>query len=95
MLLPALIFGAEVEGARVLQVRRQHDRLVSSFTRQLNPQVPGIQGDKRKLQVVSEEVFLCELIKPVDGFAESARVLDMLPGERRQARCGESVWATQ
>jgi hypothetical protein len=86
-----LVFSAEVEGAGVLKVRRQDDGLVTGLTRQLDPQIPCIQGHKRKFQVVSQEMLLCELVKPVDGFAESAGMLDMFPSQSSQARCESSI----
>jgi hypothetical protein len=80
MRLPVLVFGAEVEGARVLEVRWQNNRLVTRLTWQLDPQIPCIQGHKRKFQVVGQEMLLCELVKPIDGFAEGTGMLDMFPG---------------
>lgn len=50
--LPMLILSAQVKGAAMLKVRRQNDSFVSSFSGQLDPEIPGIQGDKRKFQVL-------------------------------------------
>lgn len=79
----------------MLKVRRQDDRLVTGFTRQLDSQVPCVQGDKREFQVVGQEVLLCELVNPIDGFAESAGMLDMVPSQGGQARCELSTCVTQ
>lgn len=80
MRLPMLVLCSEVEGTRVLEVGRQDDRLVAGLAWKLNSEIPGIQGHKRKFQVVACQVLLCELVKPVDGFAEGAGMLDVLPG---------------
>ena len=43
--------------------------------------------NKRKFQVVSQEMLLCELVKSVDSLAEGAGMLDMFPRQCGQARC--------
>ena len=40
--LPPLVFRAQVEGTRVLEVRRENDGLVAGFARQLDAEVPRI-----------------------------------------------------
>jgi hypothetical protein len=82
-----LIFCAKVEGARMLKVRREDDGLVTGLTRQLDPEIPGIQSHKRELQVRLQQVLLYEGVKTVDGFAECAGMLDVLPGQSGQACC--------
>ena len=49
MLLPTLVFSSQVKGARVLQVGREHDSFVASFTRQLHTKIPGVEGDEDKV----------------------------------------------
>jgi hypothetical protein len=88
MLLPALVLGAQVKGARVLQVRRQHHGLVTSLSRQLDAEVPGIEGDKDKIEVLGREMLIDKGIEPIDGVAETAGGPNMLPGERGKARYG-------
>lgn len=85
--LPSLIFGAQIEGARVLEVRGEDDRLVSGLTRQLHPKIPRIQRHEGKLQVLADEVFLGEGVKAGDGIAESTCRADVLPCQSCQARC--------
>ena len=85
--LPALIFGAQVECPRVLQVCGQHDGLVTGLAGQLHAQIPRIQRHKGKLQVFAREVFLGEGIESGDGIAESPCRADMLPSQGGQARC--------
>ena len=50
--LPALVLGAQVKGARVLQVRRQHDGLISGLARQLHTEIPRVQRDKGKFVIL-------------------------------------------
>lgn len=85
--LPSLVLGTKVKGARVLQVRRQNDGLVSSLTGQLYAEIPGVEGHERELEILGDEVFLGEGIKPVDGIAEGPCIANMLPREGGQARC--------
>lgn len=87
MRLPSLVFGAQVEGARVLQIRRQDDGLVAGLTGQLHPQIPRIQRHKRKLEVLADQMFLGERIEPVDGITKGTCRADMLPCQSGQARC--------
>jgi hypothetical protein len=42
MCLPPLVLGTEIEGAGVLEVRRENDGLVAGFARQLDTEVPRI-----------------------------------------------------
>lgn len=85
VLLPTLVFGAQVERARVLQVRGKDDRLVAGLTRELDTQVPRVERDEGELEVVGLEVFLGELVEAGDGVAEGASVPDVFPRERGQA----------
>lgn len=85
--LPALIFGAEVEGPRVLQVCGQDDGLVTSLAGQLHAQIPRIQRHKGKLKVFAGEVFLGESIESGDGVTESTCGADVFPSQGGQARC--------
>jgi hypothetical protein len=85
--LPSLVLGAQIEGARVLQVGREDDGLVASLTGQLDAEVPRVKGDKGKLEVVLGEVLVGELVEAVDGIAERASVADVLPGEGGKAGC--------
>ena len=91
--LPALIFGAQVESTRVLEVCGQHDSLVTGLAGQLDTQIPRIQGHKGKLELLAGEVFCGERIESGNGITESTSGANMLPSERRQTGCiGELVW---
>ena len=70
MLLPALVLGAEVEAARVLQIRGQDDGLITGFSRQLDSEVPRVERHKGELEVLGEQVLLREAIKGVDGISK-------------------------
>jgi hypothetical protein len=70
--LPSLVFGAEIKSARVLKVRRKHNGLVAGLARQLNTEVPGIQGHKGEFQVLRQQVFLGKRIESVDSVTEAA-----------------------
>lgn len=89
--LPSLVFGTQVKGARVLQVRRQDDGLVSSLTGQLHPEIPGVEGHERELEILGDEMLLGEGIKPVDGITEGPCIANMLPGEGGQARWSSTI----
>jgi hypothetical protein len=52
MLLPSLVFGSEVKGSGVLEVWREYNSLVASFTRELDSKVPGIKGNEGKVEVL-------------------------------------------
>jgi hypothetical protein len=79
--LPALVFGAQVEASRVLQIWGQYNSLITSFSRQLNTQVPGIEGDKSEFQLLLKQAFLRESIDAVNGISEAACVADLVPGQ--------------
>ena len=82
-----MVLGAQVEGARVLQVRGKDDGLVASLAGQLDAEIPRVQSYKGKLEVVLGEVLLGELVQTVDGIAERACIADVLPGKRCKAGC--------
>ena len=84
--MPALVFGAEIERARMLQIRRQDHGLVTGRTWKLHPEVPAVKRDEGKLQVLGEQVLLGKGVEAVDGVTESASVPNLVPSERRQAR---------
>lgn len=86
--LPTLVLGTKIKGARVLQVGREDDGLVSSLPRKLHTEIPRVQRHEGKLQVLADEVFLSEGVETVDGIAESACRAHMFPGESSQARYG-------
>lgn len=85
MLLPAHVLGAQVKGARVLQVGRQHDGLVTGLTRQLHSHVPCVERDKGKVKTGSQQMFVSKGVEARDGVAERAGgddVVDSEGGER-------------
>lgn len=87
VLLPSLVFSAKVEGTRVLEVRWQHNSFITSFTRKLDTKIPGIERNKRKVEVLRGQMFRGKGVEAVDGISESARVSDMFPCKSCQARC--------
>ncbi len=86
VLLPSLVFRAEVKSSRVLEVRRQNHSFVSGFPGQLNPQIPGIERDEDEIQILGCEVLGGEGIEAIDCVPESASVSNVLPCEGGQAR---------
>lgn len=70
--LPSLILGTKVEGAGVLEIRGQNDRFIPSLSRELDTQVPGVEGHEGELEVLAEKVFLGEGVKAVDGIPEGS-----------------------
>lgn len=86
MLLPSLVFSAEVEGTGVLEVGRKDYSLIPSFARKLDTEVPGIEGDEDELKVLRRQVLDGKGIETVNGVPECAGIADMLPGEGGEAR---------
>lgn len=87
VLLPALVLGAEIEGARVLEVGRQHDGLVAGFARKLHTEVPGIECDKDEVEVLGGQVLGSERVESGDSVSKGTSVSNMLPSQSGQARC--------
>ena len=81
--LPVLVFRTEIEGAGMLEVWWQDDRLIPGFAGKLNSQVPGIESDKGELIVLRQEVLVGEVVDAGGGVSESSGVPHMLPGECR------------
>jgi hypothetical protein len=79
--LPPLVLCSQVECTRVLQVWWEHNGLIARLARQLDAQVPRVKGDKRKLVVLGENVFLCEVGESFNGIPKGASVADLVPGE--------------
>jgi len=79
VLLPALVFRAEIKGARMLEVRWEYDCLVASFTRKLDAQIPRVQCNERELKVVWKQELLGKCIEAVDRVTERTGCTNMLP----------------
>lgn len=84
--LPSLVFGPQIERARMLEVGGQHNSFVTSFTGKLDSQVPRIQSDKSELEVVREQVFLCEGVETIDRITKGPGVADLVPGQSGETR---------
>jgi hypothetical protein len=84
--LPPLVFGAEVEASRMLQVWRQNDRLVPSFTWKLNAKVPRVQCHESCLDII-RDVVLVKGRESIDGVPEATGIADVFPCQRSQAGC--------
>ena len=84
--LPALVFRPKVKRPRVLKIWGQNDRLVPGFARKLDTQVPRVERDEGEFIVIGEQVFLGELVEPVDGITEGPGVADLVPGQGCEAR---------
>ena len=87
MLLPTLVFGAKIECSRMLQVRGQDNSFVASLSWQLNPEVPGIEGDEHEVEVLGGQILGSERVEAVDSISKGTSVPNMLPSQSRQARC--------
>ena len=87
VLLPSHVFATEVEGTRVLEVRRKHNGFVTSFTRELDTKIPAVERDKRKVKVLGNQMFGGKSVEAVDCISESTRVPDMFPCKSCQTRC--------
>lgn len=86
MLLPSLVFGSQVEGARMLEVRGQNDSLITSLAGELNAEVPGIKGNENELEVIRRQVFIGKLVESRDGVSKGSRVSHMFPRQCCQTR---------
>lgn len=91
VLLPALVFSSQVEGARVLQIGRQHDSLVASFSRELNSQIPGIERDEDKVEVLGRQILGSKRVESTDSIPKSTGISNVFPGQSREARCEEKT----
>ena len=85
--LPPLVFGTEIEGAGMLQVGWEHDRLVPGLTGQLDAQIPRVKGDKGKLEVFWSNVLSMEVVETLDSVSKTPGVADLIPGEGCQTGC--------
>lgn len=83
VLLPALVFSSQVEGARVLQIGRQHDGLVASFPRELNSQIPGIERDEDKVEVLGRQILGSKRVESTDSIPKSTGISNVFPGQSR------------
>jgi hypothetical protein len=81
VLLPSLIFSSQVESARVLKIGREDNGLVSSFSRELHTQVPGVEGHKDKVEVLRGKVFGSKSVEAVDSIPKCPRIPNVLPSE--------------
>ena len=86
MLLPSLVFLAEVESAGVLEVWGQDDGLVAGLAGKLDTEVPSVEGDKDEVEILRREVFRGKGIETVDSVTEAAGIANMLPSQGGQAR---------
>lgn len=78
--LPALVLGAQIKCAGVLEVWRQDNGLIAGLARQLDTQVPRVEGHECEFVLFGDDVLLCELIEAVDGIPEGAGVPNLIPG---------------
>lgn len=83
MCLPSLVFGAEVEGTGVLEVRGEDDGLVSGLTGQLHTKIPRVECHEGEFQVLGDEVFLGKGVEAIDGVPEGASIADIFPCQGR------------
>ena len=75
----------------MLQVSGYDDRFVSSFSGQLDPQVPSIQCDKGELEILGYKVLLSKMVKTSHCIAEGAGIADVLPCQGGEAGCDSRV----
>lgn len=87
VLLPSLVFGAEVEGARVLEVGGEHDGLVPGFSGKLDAQVPSVESHKDKVEVLRIEVLGSKGIEAIDRVPEGSGISNVFPRQGCQACC--------
>lgn len=85
VLLPSLIFGSQIERARMLEVRRQHNVFIATFSRKLDTEIPSLQCYEHKLEVLGEQMLVGKGVKSADSIVEGASVPDMFPGQGSQA----------
>lgn len=83
VLLPALVFSSQIEGARVLQIRRQHDCLVAGFSRELNSEVPSIQSNEDEVEILGRQVLGGKRVESGNGIPKSTGISNMFPCQSR------------
>lgn len=86
MLLPFGIFCTQVVRSRVLQVRRQHHGLVSSFSGKLDTEIPRIERDKGEFEVFRDQMFVGECVKSGNCITESTGIANVFPREGGKTR---------
>jgi hypothetical protein len=82
--LPALIFGAQVKSAGVLQEWGQDNGLVTGLAGQLHAQIPRIQRHKSKLELLGGKVLAGKSIESGNGITEGTCGANVLPCESGQ-----------
>lgn len=87
VLLPALVLGAEIKRPRVLKVWWKHNSLVPSLPGKLHAEIPCLEGDEDKFEVLARQVLGRKGVELVDRIAETAGVSDVFPSQGRQASC--------
>lgn len=85
VLLPSLVLGAEVEGARMLEVGGEDNGLVPGFSGELDTQVPSVEGDEDEVEVLRVEMLGGEGVKAIDSVPEGTSVTNVLPSQGCQA----------
>jgi hypothetical protein len=91
VLLPSLVFGAEVEGAGVLQIGGENNSLVAGLAGELYTQVPGIEGDEDEVEVLRRQVLGGERVESVDSISKGTSVPNVFPCQGCQACCIENI----
>lgn len=67
----------------MLQVRRQHNCLVSGFSGELNSEVPSIQSNEDEVEVLGRQVLGSKRVESSDGIPKSTGIPNMFPCQSR------------
>jgi hypothetical protein len=79
VLLPALVLSSQIKGSRMLEVGREDNSLVASFSGKLNTKVPSIEGNENEVEVLGCQVFGGEGVESCDSILKSSRISNMFP----------------
>lgn len=79
VLLPSLVFGSQIKRPRVLEIWREHNGFVASFSGELNPEVPSIQGYEDEVEVLRVKVLGGKGIETVNCVPECPSIPNVFP----------------
>jgi hypothetical protein len=64
----------------VLEVRRQNNVFIATFSGELDTEIPSLQCNEHKLEVLGGQMLDSEGVESADSVVESSSISYMLPG---------------
>lgn len=91
VLLPSLVFRAQVKGDRVLKVHWENNGFVTGLARHLDSKIPSVEGDERPfgtvLSIARLEVMVVEGVETMYCGLEVAGVAHLIPRQGSKTSC--------